>query len=583
MRTFRQRSKFRDQGGAAFRCPATLAEVNGSAYRAAKGSPSLGLILWLLLCVGLGAAEPEQTGAVRVAAYNVEFGKSTTPEQVGEMFKPYDLDIIGFNEAPNGDWTARVGKVLGMPHAFVGEVSSANHKDKYKTILSKTPLTGTQEFTLSGKGWSPASTVRAETTVRGVSVAFYSLHISRSGASDGHAHSLATEVLSKETSERVIVLGDFNNQIGDPAIDTIEAAGYRSTWTDLEVDVSKEFTYNALNPKKNLGVIDHIFYRSSDGVAATDGGIIELEKPLSDHKPVWAEIAFAEKPSLKVMSYNLYRGGTMHGQPLSQTAKVIQAAQADIVGIQETRSPRGDTAEDLAKLLGWNLYSNEDKTSIVTRYEIVEERFGGIKIRMPSGQEAYVFSLHLPSHPYQPYQLLGIKPKWHKHHDLPFIKTEAEAIAAATEARTKEVARLLRKIRTLPDQDTPVFVVGDFNEPSHLDWTQAAAQSGRHPIKVAYPTSQAMHKASYSDAWRTIYPDEMAKPGFTWSPMREPDDPTTHYDRIDFVYYKGAGVTPISVEIVGENQEKADIVVTPYPSDHRAVVATFRLDGEHIH
>lgn len=57
----------------------------------------------------LTASEPDQPITVRVASYNVEFGKSATPEQIGAMFKPYKLDIIGFDEAPDDDWTARVG------------------------------------------------------------------------------------------------------------------------------------------------------------------------------------------------------------------------------------------------------------------------------------------------------------------------------------------------------------------------------------------------------------------------------------------------------------------------------------------
>ena len=61
---------------------------------------------------------------------------------------------------------------------------------------------------------------------------------------------------------------------------------------DLKIDVSKEYTYNALDPKKNHGVIDHIFYNTGSRGSTKDGGIIELKKPLSDHKPVWAEIAF---------------------------------------------------------------------------------------------------------------------------------------------------------------------------------------------------------------------------------------------------------------------------------------------------
>jgi len=235
---------------------------------------------------------------VRVAAYNVEFGRSTTPERVGDMFKPHKLDIIGFNEVPDGDWTARVGKVLGMEHSYVGKISSANHKDKYKSILSRTPLKATSEHELTSKkakrGWNPASVVRATTEIGGVSIAFYSLHICASGKDDGHAYQLATDILSKEKTERMLVVGDFNNRIGDAAMNTIEASGMRPSWKDLKIDLSGQFTYNALNPEKNLGVIDHIFYNPSSGAKVTDGGIIELEKSLSDHKPVWAEIAFPQ-------------------------------------------------------------------------------------------------------------------------------------------------------------------------------------------------------------------------------------------------------------------------------------------------
>ena len=243
----------------------------------------------------LAAPVPDKPITVRVASYNVEFSKSATPEQIGEMFKPYNLDIIGFDEAPDGDWTARVGRVLGMQHSFVGTISSANHKNKYKTILSRTPLEGAEEHKLTGRGWNPASVVRATTKIEGISFAFYSLHICKSGANDGHAYSLATKVLPKETTERVIVVGDYNNNIGDEAMNTIEGTGMRPTWKDLKIDLSKQFTYNALNPQKNLGVIDHILYNTLSAAKATDGGIIELKNPLSDHKPIWSQIVFPRK------------------------------------------------------------------------------------------------------------------------------------------------------------------------------------------------------------------------------------------------------------------------------------------------
>ena len=254
---------------------------------------------------GMGASESNKDINVRVAAFNVEFGRSTTPEQVGNMFEPYDLDMIGFNEVPGGDWTARVGKVLGMKHSYVGKISSANHKDKYKSILSRTPLQSTVEHELSvqrRRSWNPASVVRAITQIEGIPISFYSLHICRSTDShdSGHAYRLAKEVLPKDKTDRIIVLGDFNNEMGDHALQAIEKAGMRATWEDLKIDVSKEFTYNALDPQKNHGVIDHIFYSTKSKAEVTEGGIIELKKSLSDHKPVWAEIAFP-KDSKKVI------------------------------------------------------------------------------------------------------------------------------------------------------------------------------------------------------------------------------------------------------------------------------------------
>lgn len=313
-----------------------------------------------------------------------------------------------------------------------------------------------------------------------------------------------------------------------------------------------------------------------------------MKPPLYTHLILWviasffSGLAHAEKPAktgITVMSYNIHRGGIVcQKQPLSQTAKVIQKAKAGIVGIQETRSPNGDTAAELAELLGWNFSIGKRHRCIMTRYEITEEFPDGVKVKLPTGQAAYVFNLHLPSHPYQPYQLLNIRPSWHKHtNDIVFIKTEAEAIEWAQKTRGDLIEALFKQIDSISDKEAPVFVVGDFNEPSHLDWTEAAAQAGRHPIKVAYPASQALAQAGFADTWRTLNPDEMEQPGYTWSPAYPFDDPTTHPDRIDFVYFRGEGVSLKEAKIVGENKENADLVVSPYPSDHRAVVAKFTL------
>ncbi len=61
------------------------------------------------------------------------------------------------------------------------------------------------------------------------------------------------------------------------------------------------------------------------------------------------------------------------------------------------------------------------------------------------------------------------------------------------------------------------------------------------------------------------------------TPPTKESEPSDHHDRIDFIFFEGSGVKIEHIEIVGEDREHADIVVTPYPSDHRAVVATFTL------
>ena len=50
---------------------------------------------------------------------------------------------------------------------------------------------------------------------------------------------------------------------------------------------------------------------------------------------------------LRVMTYNACRGGTYQGQPLSQSARMIELAKADIVGMQEI----GENIPKLAELV----------------------------------------------------------------------------------------------------------------------------------------------------------------------------------------------------------------------------------------
>jgi exonuclease III len=159
----------------------------------------------------------------------------------------------------------------------------------------------------------------------------------------------------------------------------------------------------------------------------------------------------------------------------------------------------------------------------------------------------------------------------------PFLKTEAEAVAAAKKARGKRIADVLKDVAEIKEKNAAIFIMGDFNEPSHQDWTERAAKSKRHPIKVAYPATLALTKAGFADSYRTIYPDEMKFPGYTWTPRTKITDSNDHHDRIDFIFFRGENVKLKSVKIIGPDKQGSDIVIKKYPSDHRAVLSVFEL------
>ena len=282
--------------------------------------------------------------------------------------------------------------------------------------------------------------------------------------------------------------------------------------------------------------------------------------------------------SIRVMTFNIWVGGDSGKQPLSQTLEVIRAAKADVVGLQETHGHKKDgrTPDNglkLAEMLGWNYFDQGERTAILTRFTIVTNtpRKWGVSLRLPSGRQAWMFNAHLMHAPYQPYQLLGIP-----YADAPFIKTAPEAVSEARKARGEQVERLLSELKPALAAGQPVFLTGDFNEPSHQDWTQRAADSRKCPLAVEFPSTLAVTRAGMRDTFRSVFPDEVAKSGWTWTPTTKPDDPKDRHDRIDFVFV-GPNVTVKRSDIVGEDPKFADIVVQPYPSDHRAVVTTVEV------
>jgi endonuclease/exonuclease/phosphatase family metal-dependent hydrolase len=280
------------------------------------------------------------------------------------------------------------------------------------------------------------------------------------------------------------------------------------------------------------------------------------------------------------MTLNIWVGGEASGQPLSQIAKVVEAAHADLVGLQETHGAEkngvsNDAAQAIASQLGWQYFDQGDgDIGVVSRYKIVDHtpKKSGAAIELPSGRRVWLFNVHFVYTPYQPYQLLKIP-----YNDAPFITTAAQAIDEARKVRGKPVAAMLDEVAAVRGEGAVIFVTGDFNEPSALDWTDAVAAAGRCPVAVRWPSTAAILDAGFVDAYRVAHPDPLKSPGHTWTPTTGENDANDRHDRIDFVLVNGHPHIE-KAEVIGENADHADIAVTPYPSDHRGVVATFSLD-----
>jgi len=272
-----------------------------------------------------------------------------------------------------------------------------------------------------------------------------------------------------------------------------------------------------------------------------------------------------ERPdSLTVMTYNV-----LYATPDTSTIRVIEAVDPDIVALQEISEPR---LRRIADELGYYFHHSDEHeandaqdTGLLSRYPISRPTRYGAVLYLTVDDPIRIANVHLSPYPYEPYVLRDGE------------MTPEEAVAQATDTRSPEIQPVLDTLRSSVEKGIPTFLTGDFNEPSHLDWTAAAAEAGLHlGLDVSWPTSRTVTQRGFRDAFRTVYPDEVERPGYTWTTLT--GDPDEVHDRIDFIYVAGETVTVETAHTVGLREElPTDLAVPGYPSDHRSVVTTVSL------
>ena len=239
---------------------------------------------------------------------------------------------------------------------------------------------------------------------------------------------------------------------------------------------------------------------------------------------------------LTVLAWNIWHGGRRDGDEigLDRTVEIIESSGADVVCMQETYG----SGARIADALGYHFYLRSSNLSVMSRFPIRAThdlfepfRFGGVTLELAPEQEVKVFSLWIH---YLPDYAAALRDG---------ATTEA-LVAADEETRGAEIRAILAALEPTITESEPVIVAGDFNSPSHLDWTEAAREQ-HMGLVVPWPVSTAMAAAGFVDVFRAVHADPRAEPGRTWSP-RFTD---AWQDRIDYVYFRGAGIEPRTARI----------------------------------
>ncbi|HET6830807.1 MAG TPA: endonuclease/exonuclease/phosphatase family protein, partial [Solirubrobacterales bacterium] len=258
-----------------------------------------------------------------------------------------------------------------------------------------------------------------------------------------------------------------------------------------------------------------------------------------------ATAAAGEPMDLDVLVYNVeYSGGPA-------TDAVIRKLDADVVGVLESY----ERLPVMAKRTGYPYWNTS--LQLLSKYPILEPSGGDGLYALLEVEPGYVvpfFNVHLDYVEWGPRALAKGEPV-------------ESVLATEDEVRTSALERPIEAMGELLDAGYPVFLTGDFNQPSSLDYTEEAVGTRKEITEpVPWPVSEALFDLGFRDTYREEHPDPVAEPAITQDSSGE---------RIDYVYAAGPSTT-LDSKLVGEpGGEDVEIEAAPWTSDHRAVLSTF--------
>ncbi|QNM86773.1 endonuclease/exonuclease/phosphatase family protein [Polaribacter pectinis] len=317
--------------------------------------------------------------------------------------------------------------------------------------------------------------------------------------------------------------------------------------------------------------------------------------------------------TLKVLSLNTWHEGTSVTGGFKAIAEVIIQSKADIVILVEIRNYdnvvfSNKIKEELENRNESFFTFNSGKSAIIlSKFPITSNpnlnssSLSKSIIKLNDTTSVAVYGAHLDYTHYACYLPRGYDGiTWEK---LPEPILDVAEILAQNKAseRDEAIDLFVNDAATEKSKGNIVLLGGDFNEPSHLDWTSATKDMFDHNgTVVPWHNSVTLKNENYLDAYRVKYPNPVTHPGHTWAayntrvPISKlvwtPD--ADDRDRIDFIYYNDdARLTLEDIVIVGPSgsvvrgqgveetsSDKFILSQGVWPSDHKGVLATFKIE-----
>ena len=277
-------------------------------------------------------------------------------------------------------------------------------------------------------------------------------------------------------------------------------------------------------------------------------------------EPVNPGPTFPGKPPLTVdvLQLNVWQEGTMVKRGFDAIVDVILQSKANVVTLSEVRNYGGTKFNErivaALKAKGSTFYSfYDDNVGILSKFPITSftakmysGAFDKAIIQVSAGINIAVYSAHIDYTHYACYLPRGYDGiTWKK---LPAPVTDVSQVLEQNLAseRDEAINAFIADADTEQKKGNIVILGGDFNEPSHLDWTAETKNLFDHNgTVVPWQNSVALKNRGYKDAYRVKYPDPVKYPGFTWAAFNKdaslsslvwaPD--ADERDRIDFIYY----------------------------------------------